>query len=83
MFGRQRFFEFRHNRLGHGRLQRELRGKGYGGFLQLAVRAAVGVVVEAVDLLLGESGPLTEGFVMVDSVMTFVEQAGLQVGEFP
>ncbi len=80
MSGRQGFFEFGHDRLSHGRLERELLGKGYDSFLQLAVRAAVSVVVEAVDLLLGESCPLTEGFVIVDSVMTFVEQAGLQVG---
>ncbi len=83
MFGRKRFLQFDHNRFCHGRLLRELLGKRDNGFLQIIVRSAFRVIVEHLDLLLGKAGPLTEGFVVMDSVMTLVDQACLEVREFP
>ena len=83
MFGRKRFLQFDQYRFCHGRLLRELLGKRDNCFFQIIVRAASRVIVERLDLLLGKSGPLTEGFVMMDSVMTLVDHARLQVRQLP
>ncbi len=83
MVGRQRFFQFGHDAFSHSYFQRELFGKSYGRLFQLGVRAAFLVFVEPVNLLLREPGPLTEGLVIVGSVVTLIEQAGLQVCELP
>jgi len=83
MFGRKRFLQFDHNRFDHGRLLRELLRKRDNCFFQIIVRCTSCVIVERLDLLLGQPRPLTEGFVVMDSVMTLVEEACLKVGELP
>ncbi len=70
-----------HDLFVHLRLSRELLGEGDHRSCQVVVSVALHVVIELLDLLLGQPSPLTEGFVVVDSVMTFVDQAGLQIGE--
>ncbi len=67
----------RHDLSVHLRLSCELLGEGDHRSGQFVVSVTLPVVVELLDLLLGQPSPLTEGFVVVDSVMTFVDQAGL------
>ena len=83
MVGWQRFFQLGHDAFSHSRFQRELLGKSYGRLFQLVVRVAFLVFVEPVNLLLREPGPLTEGLVIVGSVVALIEQAGLQVRKLP
>ena len=83
MFGRKRFLQFDHNRFCHGRLLRELLSKRDNRFFQIIVRSARRVIVERLDLLLGKPSPLTEGCVVMDSVMTLVDHARLQVRQLP
>ncbi len=75
------FLQSRHDLFVHLRLSGELLGEGDHRFRQFVVSVALRVVVELLDLLLGQPSPLTEDFVVVDSVMTFVDQAGLQIGQ--
>ncbi len=77
------FLQSHHDLFVHLRLSCELLGEGDYRFRQFAVSVAFRIVIELLDLLLGQPSPLTEGFVVMDSVMTLVDQACLKVREFP
>jgi len=75
------FLQSHHDLFVHLRLSCELLGECDHRFRQFAVSVALRVVVELFDLLLGQPSPLTEDFVVVNSVMAFIDQARFQVRE--
>ncbi len=75
------FLQSHHDLFVHLCLSRELLGEGDHRFRQFAVSVALRVVVELLDLVLGQPSLLTEGFVVVDSATASIDKARLQIGE--
>jgi hypothetical protein len=67
----------------HIRSDRPLLGEAHDVFFQVRISGALFEMRQVIDLFGRQSGLLTEGLVIVQSVVAIVNLRGFQIGEFP